>query len=635
MIKIKKRVLLQYAKAVFLFFLLLSIIIGGYTYTVINELKLKISEKNITKASIKQPGSILEADTTVRKQHLEEFLIFTSNYDLIKKEIESKTLEPSGRNYIVNKELEIAAVAENNCSRVWCIKIKRDHSEIPATIWKALLGTEDFRFLDHRGVDPMAIARAIVVDIIAMKFKQGGSTLTQQLMKGLFLTNEKSINRKVKEMIYSLYIENIIPKKQIITLYLNSVFWGSLQNIKIEGYHAASLAYFGKGPKYLTEFEATILISLLKGPNYYRPSRNIENLKNRTTAVFRRLQGLGLVTKSDSVLWTDEKWEDFKKEFIARSKKSHFKTYYLISKNAEAALNPYEKFVFYKAVNDRQKALSERTKGADIGVKAIVAEKSCSEFDCEGVFSFYSKVEREKRAAITSEYHQIGSLFKPIVYDTFVELGRDYEEEISTKKLTLKLKSGTWTPKDYSKAKVDKILLKTALQKSKNIPLVRVASEVGFDELEKLLAPKIPRLKVPLSEYPAQLLGAIELSLEEVFTVYNKFIQDKCSSIKENSLELEKTILYYMSVASETTISKLARGPLKNAYIFGKTGTSNKGLDNWYFAFDGKQIYVIWFGVESQRDKHNIKISGASTSFLIFQDFMNYRGKQISEIHCE
>ena len=89
-----------------------------------------------------------------------------------------------------------------------------------------------------------------------------------------------------------------------------------------------------------------------------------------------------------------------------------------------------------------------------------------------------------------------------------------------------------------------------------------------------------------------------------------------------------------MSVAGETTISRLAKPPLKYAYIFGKTGTTNNGLDNWYFAFDGSQIYAIWFGVESKRDEYNLRISGATTSFLIFQDFINHRGKQTAEIHC-
>lgn len=635
MIKLKKDYLVLGAKVVVLLTGLLLIVVSGYVYSTIGELKLKLQESKLSKASINQIESIIEGDTKVQRVHLEDFLVFTDSYKFIEKSIEDKNLEKMRHHYYSLKDMSLPESFENHCNRVRCIQMKREFGKIPSSIWKALLGTEDFRFLDHRGVDPIAIARAIVVDIIAMKFVQGGSTLTQQLMKNLFLTNERSISRKIKEMVYALYIENVMAKEEIITLYLNEVFWGTFQGVYIKGYHAASLAYFNKAPEYLTEFEATLLVSLLKGPNYYRPSKKLPRIKSRTTAVYKRLMGLNLVSQNPGNIWDEIAWEKFQEEFIRRTEKNHFELYHLVSKNADGGLEPFEKYVFYDSIKKRQKALKEITKDADVAVKGIIAEKSCTDYDCGKLFSYYSKIEREKRQSITGEFHQIGSLFKPIVYDSFITLGRDYNEEISTDKIVLNLKSGDWSPKDYSKAKTETIPLKVALQKSKNIPLIRVASEVGFDKLEELLGPKIPRLKLPLGEYPAQLLGAIELSLEEVFLVYKKFIQDKCDQIKSSDLKLEDTILYYMSVASETTISKLARGPLRNAYIFGKTGTTNKGLDNWYFAFDGKQIYVIWFGVESNRDKHDFRISGATTSFLIFQDFINNRGKQVSEIHCE
>ena len=639
MIRIKKKYILLGVKFGALLIMMFSLLVFGYSYSVIQQLRLKIKESQIVKADIGHRESILEADTSIKREHLEGILTFTNDQKFIEKAIEDKSLEeahkksPSLINVI--QELKLPNIRVNDCHELRCLQFRRAFSEIPSSIWKALLGTEDFRFLEHRGVDPVAIARAVVVDIMAMKFVQGGSTLTQQLMKNLFLTNERSLSRKLKELVFAIYIENIMLKEEIITLYLNEVFWGTFQGIQIKGYHAASLAYFQKLPRFLTEYESTLLVSLLKGPSYYRPSNKIERIKTRTQAVFKRLQSLSLVSQSIENVWTKKDWDDFQDLYNRNKEKRHFKIFYRISQNGEMALEPFEKYVFYDAVLEIRERLGGRTKDADIAIKTIIADKKCARFNCENIFSYYSKLEREKRASLTTEYHQVGSLFKPIVYDLFIEMGRSYDEMISTAPLTLNLTSGPWTPKDYSKAKIDTILLKHALQKSKNIPLVRVASEVGFDKLEKILVEKIPRLKIPLAQYPAQLLGAIELSLEEVSTIYGKFIQDKCNVIKENKIPLENTILHYMSVASETTISKLARAPLKNAYIFGKTGTSNNGLDNWYFAFDGKQVYIIWFGVESKRDEYDIRISGASSSFMIFQEFINYRGKQISEIHCE
>lgn len=233
------------------------------------------------------------------------------------------------------------------------------------------------------------------------------------------------------------------------------------------------------------------------------------------------------------------------------------------------------------------------------------------------------------------EAHQVGSLLKPIVYESFITLGKKYDDMVSTDSISLNLKSGKWTPKDYSKAKQSEVTLKEALQKSKNIPLIRVASEVGFENLESLLLEFLPTLQTPLGEYPAQLLGSIELSMGSVMDTYRKFIRKECSKVEDKTKSLEDSVLYYMAQASETTISNIAEGGLKKATIFGKTGTSNNGLDNWYFAFDGEEYYLVWFGVESGRSESNVRLTGGSSAFRIFQNFINNRGKLTSELHCQ
>lgn len=544
-------------------------------------------------------------------------------------------IERSGSSFSILTGFQLPPLRVNNCDRFRCMQNRREFKDIPAAIWKGLLGTEDFRFLDHQGIDPIAIARAIVVDIIAMKFVQGGSTLTQQLVKNLFLTNERKLKRKLTEMIYAIYIENILSKEEIITLYLNEVFWGTFQGVYLKGFHSASIAYFHKDPAALSEYEATMLISLLKGPGYYDPSRGVDRLKSRTNAVYERLRGLNLVSRSDQYIWSDKDWSKWKTDYDKRSKGGHFYSYYLASQNSDITIESFEKLVLYTSVQEVSNYLKPRVRDADIGVKIFIADLKCKSFDCESSFSFYSKLERDKRDAMTKELHQVGSLLKPVVYEAFIDLGKSYDDDISTAPITLKLKSGDWTPKDYSKVEVDEVELKVALQKSKNIPLVRAASEVGFDELEEKLKNKFPRLKSPLSEYPAQLLGALELSMEEVLKIYSDFIENKCTAIKEKDLDFEETVLHYMSLAPETTIANLAKSPYREARVFGKTGTTNNGLDNWFYAFDGQKVYLIWYGVESNRNKFDLRLSGAVSSFLIFQKFMNNRGKQISEIICE
>lgn len=636
-IKITKKTLVKIAGYGSVVMAIFFIITAGYIYVIIQDLKHKIDLASVEGTDIVQAPSTFEQETQVNRSLFEDYLLFSGDAET-KKSLDALMSEDFmtrvGGELAIHGNFDLPALRVNNCDRYRCLQNRRKFTDIPASVWKGLLGTEDFRFLEHQGVDPIAIARAIVVDIIAMKFVQGGSTLTQQLVKNLFLTNERKLKRKFIEIVYALYIENILSKEEIITLYLNEVFWGTFQGVYLKGFHAASLAYFNKVPADLDEFEATILIGLLKGPSYYDPSRGIDRIKERTKAVYQRLKGLGLVSQSEEYEWSDEDWKRWKKDFDRRAKKRNLYSYYLASQNSDTTLESFEKLVLYQAVGEVEEYLKPRVRDADIGIKILIADVNCKSFDCESSFSYYSKLQRDKRAAMTTERHQVGSLLKPIVYETLVELGKDYDDSISTEPITLNLKSGSWTPKDYSKVKVDEIELRVALQKSKNIPLVRAASEVGFDKLEEKLDPLFPRLKKPLGEFPAQLLGALELTMEEVLKTYSDFIENKCRSIVDDDVTFEDTVLFYMSQAPKTTISNLAKSPLRDALVFGKTGTTNKGLDNWYYAFDGKKVYLIWYGVESNRDKFDLRLSGAVSSFLIFQKFMNSRGKQISEIIC-
>ena len=609
------------------------IFVFGFTYITVQELKLKLVENSIESASFNQTASILEKGTSVRTIDLKNYLLFTG---MKRKRLffQSNFLSSSGpRTSIDQSEVELPKTMINECQKFRCLQFKKSFAEIPSNIWKALLGTEDFRFLEHRGIDFISIARAIVVDIIAMKFVQGGSTLTQQLVKNLFLTNEKKISRKIKEVIYALYIENILTKEKIIELYLNEVFWGTYQGVYLKGFEAASIAYFNKNSHELSDWQATILVSLLKGPNFYRPT-NIDRIKDRTIAVYKRLRKLKLVSAQLDNKWSESQWESWSLSYQERSKDQTLYIFFLVSKNSEQNLEGFEKFVFSRVVLERTNQLKEVLVDTDFAVKAIISDKQCNNYDCEKVFSFYSKFQREKRIAITEERHQVGSLLKPIVYDSFINLGKDYDELVSTSPITLQLKSGPWSPKDYSKAKTNSISIKEALQKSKNIPLIRVANDIGFEKLESVLKERIKNLKSPLAEYPAQLLGAIELSLEEVLEIYSKFIAEKCDLLKSDRVSFDHSVLSFMSIAKETTISNLARGAIKEALIFGKTGTSNNGLDNWYYAFDGTNNYIIWFGIESDRNNLDLRLTGASTSFIILQNYLLDRGKQLSEVYC-
>lgn len=613
-----------------------ALMVTGFLIVTFQEVSLKMDEIKLRKAQSTLGESRLEEGTIVNKKNLESLLAFSKIDQTVESWLtdNSDALVVQRNNYLVNSEIKIPELLSNNCSRYRCYQNSVDFEEIPSSLWKGLIGIEDYRFLDHEGIDYISILRAIIADIKAMKLVQGGSTLTQQLVKNLFLTNEKKFSRKLKEIVYAVYIESKLKKDEIITLYFNEVFWGTIGGVYLKGINAAAIGYFDKKPKQLNDYESAILIGLLKGPYFYHPTKHTERLKQRTKVVYNRLKSLNLITSKESQIWSEQQWSEWIEKLKEKDNSSRTKSIYLVTKNTDKLFDSFDKLTFYESIAKVKQGLKERTGDLDVAVKFLAIDSKCTERYCPNTFYHYSKVERDRNKAIFEEKHQVGSVLKPIIYEQFLNFGKTLNDKVSTKPITLKLVSGDWSPKDASKVHEDFISLRYAIQKSKNIPLVRTANEIGFEKLEPVLKDYFPELLVPLSEYPAQLLGAIELSLGDLSLAYLKYFRKTCNNIQNGLYKYEDSILFELSSASDTTISRVANKTIKQIMMFGKTGTTNSGLDNWYIAFDGKTFYATWFGVDSDRKDKKLRLSGASSAFRIFQNFLQYRGKQIYELYC-
>jgi penicillin-binding protein 1B len=571
---------------------------------------------------------ILEEGSLTKKDILINYHLFSgeplSYNKWIERKVNSQEIEVLNQQVSLLKNIELAPLIKNECGLPYCFQHRISFKQMPSGLWKGLIGIEDYRFLNHSGIDPRSIARAIWHDLRTLSFKQGGSTLTQQLVKNLFYSNEKTIKRKIKELIVSIYIESKFEKEQILESYFNEVMWGALEGIKLKGIYAASLYYFSKKPEHLNDYEVSILIGLLKGPNFYSPIKHPDRLKKRTRVVFSKLKELNFV--SDRVpTWSEEEWKSWfdslKQENISRLKRSVFKS----EKRPSGHLNSFERLVFVVAVENLVRKLKEQYVGYDISVKSTWGNIE----NPAKRFSYYSKIERSLKRAIESESHQVGSTLKPIFYQYFTEGGRNVDEMVSVKPLTLKLKSGDWSPREAHKNLPDEVSIREALLHSYNRPVINLAEEYGWEKLEEKLSFLKPELKTPLKEYPAQLLGAIELSLAKLFDVYRQFFVNQCEK------EVQGKITMILSDPKYTTIRKRVSKLLSQMRFFGKTGTSNNGLDNWFISFDGKELGVTWVGVESSRDKaKKLKLYGSNTSFELFQFFSSYRGRQFKESLC-
>lgn len=520
-----------------------------------------------------------------------------------------EVVKKGNSSYYVARDSSLELTVYNNYCDIAsdCVRIYIPLSDISGAVWRGLIGIEDSRFLTHQGIDWRSILRAMFVNIKAGRIVQGGSTLTQQLVKNTFLSSERTYTRKLKEALYSFILELRYPKLNIIESYLNNVYWGSYRGLKIYGIKAASLFYFNKHPNELDEFEASILIGMLKGPSLYSPfNRNKNNIKKRSELVFKKLiQDKFFLGKN--IPWSRNRWERwFSTDFGNRHE--------LIKSIVKTKKPDLQKFVLTYFLEKKIMDLSKRYPNADLAYRVV------------GLINHKEKVDIFSKPSIVDLPKNIGSLLKPIIYSRLF-LKYNELEEFSTEELTLNLKSGKWSPKDHYN-ETEKVTLRFALQKSLNIPFIRAASSYGFDSLERYLEKIIPSLKKPLGEYPSQLLGSVELTEDQILHLYLGFLSQQCNN------EAIKKVVKILSKPNESTTESWV-GVLENAEFFGKTGTSNNGYDNWYLYYDSRDLLVVWIGHAGERNIGRLALSGGGVSFAVLKDFLTSRAKNIGQNICD
>lgn len=543
----------------------------------------------------------------------------------------------SRKHFLVRNDFALQPLIKNDCEDVYCFKHYASFDFIPPLFWKGIIAVEDSRFLEHFGVDVISIFRAFVANIKSLRFEQGGSTISQQLVKNLFFTNEKTIRRKINEMIVSIYIENKFPKEKILEAYLNEFQWGGLQGMRVKGFYAASLFYFSKRPQDLGPYEIAILVSLLKGPSYFSPMNHLDRLRNRADLVFQKMVEKKDVPDRKNLIWTSEDWNNFQKTLRQNEKAKYFLQLWSIPKREAFALNFYERFVLAQKVYEIRDRIFEKypERAKDFAVKVLVRSLADSIEGEPNKFYFYSKTERNLVRAIEEEKHQVGSTIKPLIYHYYTKSDFLLSDKVSTGPISLKLISGPWSPKEASNTVQEtEVTLEDALKRSLNRPVIHLAEKYGFDRLETDLEKMIPNLNKPLKEYPSQLLGSVELSLLSLSESFEKFIREECEDIYLGNKTEDQTVLFKLSDPNTTTVARQLDPIFKNLKFFGKTGTTNSGFDNWYVAFDGKYLTLVWVGTEGSRSQKGLALYGSTTAFQIYQLFYRDRGQRFNAFSC-
>jgi len=512
--------------------------------------------------------------------------------------------------------------------------------DVPDMFIKMLLLIEDRRFFTHWGVDPLSIARALVVNVYSGQTVQGGSTLTQQLVKNLFLTQDKTIVRKINEAFMSLLLELHYDKKLILETYLNEIYLGQDGRRSIHGFGLASEFYFGKSLKQLPIDEMAILIAMVKGASYYNPKRNPEHVRERRDVVLNAMQQAGLITarqseklSKKSVVTVKHARSGLYPAFIDLVKVQLQQDYQPedLSSDGLRVFTTLDPYIQFKAEQAVIKTLPQLSNDKELQAAAVVV--SPSNGDLLAVVGGRQPSYKGFNRALNAE-RQIGSLIKPVIYLTALQDSSRYTLATildDTEFIYETPNQENWQPLNYDKKYHGDVTLYQALLKSYNVPAVRTGLDVGLDNVIRTLSAL--GYQKPVSAFPSLTLGAMNMSPLDVATIYQTFANngfhsplrsvhavldkerrpleryslDVDNQVKPEAMAIVNSAL--IDVAKYGTAKRLAKQlPLQ---VAGKTGTSDDLRDSWFAGFSGDVMAVVWTGYDDNRPTTLTGSSGA------------------------
>ena len=511
-------------------------------------------------------------------------------------------------------------------------RLYASYDEIPGYLVEALVAIEDTRFFEHDGINPDAIIRAALKNFSAGKKVEGGSTLTQQLVKNTILSNERSYSRKIKEAILSLKIENELTKEQILERYLNEMFFG-------HGYYGvktASRGYFRKELDELTLKESAILAGLMKAPSTYAPTRNYEKSLNRADTILARMNKLGWISHDeyiDAVKETPKVYKDSLTQNIApyvtdevvRRLSKEFKDirtggytiYTTIDMKQQVLARKALNYAHRKIVKKQRESLKKTTlNGAILAVENKTGN----------IKAMVGGVNYKKSAfnRATMMVRQPGSAFKPFIYQIALDMGYNPATELTDVARTFQYyshgKRKIWRPKNYESDFVGFIKLREALVHSRNLATINLVTEIGvnriFEKLKGLNLSHIPQdMSIALGN-----LGASPAKMAQIYSVFangGHMIEPRLIS---KVLSRNGTVIYETKTKEinnfttppqaylMTDILKdiIKRGTGRNARVkgielAGKTGTTNKNVDAWFCGYSPTEELIVWTGRDNNK----------------------------------
>ncbi len=511
--------------------------------------------------------------------------------------------------------------------------------EFPDHLIKALLATEDRRFFEHFGIDVVGTTRALVANMRQQQVKQGGSSLTQQLAKNLFLTNERSIERKIKEAFLALWLETHLSKREILKLYLDNAYMGG----GTHGVAAASQFYFGKSVRDIDLAEAAMLAGLFKAPTNYAPHVNLPAARARANDVLSNLVAAGFYTEGQVM-----------------AARRHPAT--PVDRTRSYSPDYFLDYAF-KAVQDMappEHTLTVRTT-LDLGIQRKAEEavenalrQNGEEYDVSQAAAVILSPDGAVRAMVggreygssqfnraTDAARQPGSSFKPYVYMAALLAGKTPTSTVTDQPVCI----GNWCPKNYGGGYFGRVTLLEAIARSLNSIPVQLAEQIGRDKVAAVVRtfgidlPKKPdwpfvigSVEVKMIEhaggYATMASGGYRIRptpLDQVASTANgTVLWDRARNARapERVFPAEKVAELNSMLHNAVETGTGARAKLDGIPAGGKTGTTQSSRDAWFCGFTGNYIGLVWVGNDDYRPME--RVTGGMIPAPIWHEIMAF-----------
>lgn len=510
--------------------------------------------------------------------------------------------------------------------------------EVPPLLPAAIKAVEDRRFDSHSGLDPEAILRAAWVNLRAGRVQQGGSTLTQQLVKSYFLDNRRTLGRKAEEALMALALEARYDKRDLMTAYINEIYLGQQGNRAVHGFGLASQFYFAKPLGELNLHEMALLVAIVRGPPYYDPRRQPERATARRNLVLKLLASQQVITEEEAQQAAAEPLDVSKRpsggyypaylDFVRRTLRRDYREQDLTEAGLTVftSFDPYAQSVVEASLEKELTRLDRKPKDGAPPRKlegaVVLTVPSSNEVIAmvggrQAGFDGFNRALDAKRP--------IGSLVKPFVFLAAFETGRyDAATIVPDEPITVKLsRTQVWKPQNFTREAYGPVPVVRALGDSLNLATVHVGMDVGVEKVAKELV-KMGLTTEPAPR-PALLLGALDLPPLEVAQLYNALANGGFNSplravravLDADGKALKAYPVDVTPVASPEIVyqidrvltqvvehgtSRAARAALPTGLIVaGKTGSSSDLRDSWFAGFSGSHLGVVWVGYDDNQ----------------------------------